>query len=164
MPSSDASEIYTLSLHDALPIFHHRALLDAVGSQRHFIFFGLGVARIGGDLVHGRGEDAAGLGAEIDFVGDRFGERQAADVDPFGRSEEHTSELQSRRDLVCRLLTPPRSTLFPYTTLFRSFITVRCSTRWAASAISYSSGWASHGSVAISSMGEAKTRPASGPK
>src|SRR2546421_344972 len=73
-----------------------------------------------------------------------------------GRSEEHTSELQSRSDLVCRLLLekkkkkraeeqcyymlfqsdtlsllvifffflmirrPPRSTLFPYTTLFRS--------------------------------------------
>src|SRR5438874_816011 len=38
------------------------------------------------------------------------------------RSEEHTSELQSRRDLVCRLLlrTPPPPTLFPYTTLFRS--------------------------------------------
>src|SRR5262245_53482404 len=34
------------------------------------------------------------------------------------RSEEHTSELQSLRHLVCR---PPRSTLFPYTTLFRSF-------------------------------------------
>src|SRR5690349_7758854 len=34
------------------------------------------------------------------------------------RSEEHTSELQSRRDLVCRL--PPRPPLFPYTTLFRS--------------------------------------------
>src|SRR6266496_2035975 len=34
------------------------------------------------------------------------------------RSEEHTSELQSRRDLVCRL--PPLSTLFPYTTFFRS--------------------------------------------
>src|SRR5437868_1528168 len=32
------------------------------------------------------------------------------------RSEEHTSELQSRFDLVCR----PSSTLFPYTTLFRS--------------------------------------------
>src|SRR6266536_2451422 len=87
---------------------------------------------------------------------------------PRGRSEEHTSELQSRVDLVCRLLLekkksfsssfmvfrllsqvllrrlaarddrlqenqrrprsfcflmirrPPRSTLFPYTTLFRS--------------------------------------------
>src|SRR5947209_1021200 len=37
-----------------------------------------------------------------------------------GRSEEHTSELQSRQYLVCRLLEPPRSTLFPYTTLFRS--------------------------------------------
>src|SRR5439155_418394 len=38
------------------------------------------------------------------------------------RSEEHTSELQSRGHLVCRLLLrrPPRSTLFPYTTLFRS--------------------------------------------
>src|SRR5699024_7009322 len=34
------------------------------------------------------------------------------------RSEEHTSELQSRFDLVCRL--QPSSTLFPYTTLFRS--------------------------------------------
>src|SRR5690606_31619096 len=33
------------------------------------------------------------------------------------RSEEHTSELQSREKLVCRL---PPSTLFPYTPLFRS--------------------------------------------
>src|ERR1035438_2281726 len=41
------------------------------------------------------------------------------------RSEEHTSELQSLRHLVCRLFfvtirRPPRSTLFPSTTLFRS--------------------------------------------
>src|SRR5438132_1497970 len=39
------------------------------------------------------------------------------------RSEEHTSELQSHSDLVCRLLLvqhPPISPLFPYTTLFRS--------------------------------------------
>src|SRR5438034_888859 len=36
------------------------------------------------------------------------------------RSEEHTSELQSHSDLVCRLLPPPTSPLFPYTTLFRS--------------------------------------------
>src|ERR1035438_8779426 len=34
------------------------------------------------------------------------------------RSEEHTSELQSLRHLVCRLR---RRTFFPYTTLFRSF-------------------------------------------
>src|SRR5699024_7293838 len=37
-----------------------------------------------------------------------------------GRSEEHTSELQSRFDLVCPPPPPPRSTLIPYTTLFRS--------------------------------------------
>src|SRR5690625_3008712 len=38
------------------------------------------------------------------------------------RSEEHTSELQSRGHLVCRLLLPrpPSPPLFPYTTLFRS--------------------------------------------
>src|SRR5690349_24158455 len=37
----------------------------------------------------------------------RHGEEQAFDPkrgDPDDRSEEHTSELQSRRDLVCRLL------------------------------------------------------------
>src|SRR5690625_2819493 len=40
------------------------------------------------------------------------------------RSEEHTSELQSRGHLVCRLLLPlpPSSPLFPYTTLFRSHL------------------------------------------
>src|SRR3989338_2100525 len=41
------------------------------------------------------------------------------------RSEEHTSELQSQFHLVFLLFflmirRPPRSTLFPYTTLFRS--------------------------------------------
>src|SRR3990167_1985711 len=41
------------------------------------------------------------------------------------RSEEHTSELQSQSNLACPLFflmirRPPRSTLFPYTTLFRS--------------------------------------------
>src|SRR6266496_4895882 len=56
------TEIYTLSLHDALPIYHAR-----------------------------RSHGAAGRGTERDR--------------PLpGRSEEHTSELQSRRDLVCRLL------------------------------------------------------------
>src|SRR5699024_3129333 len=33
-------------------------------------------------------------------------------VDPVARSEEHTSELQSRFDLVCRLL-PPRPLRLP---------------------------------------------------
>src|SRR5690606_8899656 len=43
------------------------------------------------------------------------------------RSEEHTSELQSRENLVCRLLLRPPTTspLSPYTTLFRSKIISR---------------------------------------
>src|SRR5690606_21303225 len=44
------------------------------------------------------------------------------DISFAARSEEHTSELQSRENLVCRLLSPPSPTLFPYTTLFRSVI------------------------------------------
>src|SRR5699024_6199512 len=45
------------------------------------------------------------------------------DIKHESRSEEHTSELQSRFDLVCRLLIlrcSPCYPLFPYTTLFRS--------------------------------------------
>src|SRR5690606_21244986 len=44
------------------------------------------------------------------------------------RSEEHTSELQSRENLVCRLRSP-LPTRFPYTTLFRSLFVGRTVTR-----------------------------------
>src|SRR5438874_3537323 len=33
-------------------------------------------------------------------------------IDVFSRSEEHTSELQSRRDLVCRLLLEKKKAIF----------------------------------------------------
>src|SRR5256885_10443412 len=71
------TEIYTLSLHDALPIYD----------------FGVGFG------VH----HDAGLGADFDEVGDI---EVAGDADLAGiaRSEEHTSELQSPCNLVCRLL------------------------------------------------------------
>src|SRR5699024_11511318 len=36
---------------------------------------------------------------------------QITSTDPLGRSEEHTSELQSRFDLVCRLLLENKITL-----------------------------------------------------
>src|SRR2546421_8307112 len=62
------TEIYTLSLHDALPISH-------------------------------RGR--AGAGGEIEV--DRLLPAEAR-LCRQERSEEHTSELQSRSDLVCRLL------------------------------------------------------------
>src|SRR2546429_4468030 len=74
------TEIYTLSLHDALPISRHqgleRRLLDRVLEPQPLA-------------------EAQPLGAQVqiqrlDFLAQR--------------SEEHTSELQSRLHLVCRLL------------------------------------------------------------
>ena len=75
------------------------------------------------------GIDGFSLAENMQKQAERFGARsEYAEV--LRRSEEHTSELQSHSDLVCRLLLeknlflmirrPPRSTLFPYTTLFRS--------------------------------------------
>src|SRR2546422_4531280 len=72
------TEIYTLSLHDALPIYLPH------GHARH---------------RPGRGRDGGGHGVR------RL--RPRLDRGPYrrrARSEEHTSELQSRLHLVCRLL------------------------------------------------------------
>src|SRR5206468_12624443 len=66
------TEIYTLSLHDALPIYPEGAWPHLRGHSRRSIG--------GGAQSHAH----------------------ASDAQP--RSEEHTSELQSRSDLVCRLL------------------------------------------------------------
>src|SRR5207249_12030007 len=77
------TEIYTLSLHDALPIcIHDKALADyrRAYESRHKI--------LNGFMPFWRSLDKT------------FGQ-----VDKkLTRSEEHTSELQSRFDLVCRLL------------------------------------------------------------
>src|SRR3712207_9586136 len=83
------TEIYTLSLHDALPICGHRELLDEV--QRS------------------PGGDPAGRDLLLDSPGVRLDPVRPVDQSPVGRtratrSEEHTSELQSRQYLVCRLL------------------------------------------------------------
>src|SRR5690349_23219325 len=77
--------IYSLSLHDALPIsveFSHRRFERA---------------------YRRRAETAIGEGLRVGFERlDRGKQNGRAPIDR--RSEEHTSELQSRRDLVCRLL------------------------------------------------------------
>src|SRR5690349_23740373 len=79
------TEIYTLSLHDALPISQfvaHGAL---------HLLRGHAAQKLIGELDHH---------APLDLPDTRvFHPRVRA-----ARSEEHTSELQSRRDLVCRLL------------------------------------------------------------
>src|SRR5207253_3644664 len=72
---------YTLSLHDALPIL-----------LRHFLIAG----RFAGV------NDVLAVGAE-DLLESRH-IKLLSGVDECIRSEEHTSELQSRGHLVCRLL------------------------------------------------------------
>src|SRR5690349_25056445 len=72
------TEIYTLSLHDALPI-------SAATSPSHWP-----VEQSSSWLLR--------QGASATTSTSRSGGAGC------GRSEEHTSELQSRRDLVCRLL------------------------------------------------------------
>src|SRR3990167_2173199 len=96
MPSSffndtAPTEIYTLSLHDALPIFGPTLAIAAGGPGALFWL-----------IIY-------------------------AFFASVTRSEEHTSELQSQSNIICRPLflmirRPPRSTLFPYTTLFRSLV------------------------------------------
>src|SRR3712207_6869812 len=55
--------------------------------------------------------DAAGAGDEDAHVEpDALLEHLEAHDDPEGRSEEHTSELQSRQYLVCRLLLEKKKT------------------------------------------------------
>src|SRR5690349_22375063 len=83
---SATPEIYTLSLHDALPIFARRR---------------------DGDLPEAPALRQWGR-RSVQHSGSPSPVRAAPSQPRRGwdgaRSEEHTSELQSRRDLVCRLL------------------------------------------------------------
>src|SRR3712207_8932699 len=81
------TEIYTLSLHDALPI----------------------CSNVRGDAATGSNAGTAASGARSGCV-----RLYSTGTSMLGRSEEHTSELQSRQYLVCRLLLekkrhPPRT-------------------------------------------------------
>src|SRR5205809_6080773 len=73
------TQIYTLSLHDALPISHREHEVGRVVEE----------APEGGDPV---------LRLQVEVPEDEGRDRHLP------RSEEHTSELQSRLHLVCRLL------------------------------------------------------------
>src|SRR3712207_8341850 len=92
------TEIYTLSLHDALPIYvaaHVRLRAQAV--QPPFVLdqpWRHRTARKDPDMAPNRGEAFVPL----ELIRLR------------ARSEEHTSELQSRQYLVCRLLLEKKNT------------------------------------------------------
>src|SRR5690349_22422697 len=72
------TEIYTLSLHDALPILAKTTTVRAKHAQKS--------GPVSNSSITVRNCS------------------QARSFGRASRSEEHTSELQSRRDLVCRLL------------------------------------------------------------
>src|SRR3712207_8565066 len=84
------TEIYTLSLHDALPISDDQLRGDAADDVEH------------------PGEHHAVVPAAVQVepraVEDQRVDDAAAAPGVRPRSEEHTSELQSRQYLVCRLL------------------------------------------------------------
>src|SRR5204863_8462762 len=90
------TEIYTLSLHDALPIYDDPELAEGVPDESGPLDRRRGP-------VEDRGPDERGL---EDQPHRRIDDGDLPDliVVREDRSEEHTSELQSRRDLVCRLL------------------------------------------------------------
>src|SRR3712207_8281575 len=87
------TEIYALSLHDALPI--SRARTSARSRARRPALLGFLVA------LAGRRRPQGGVAT---LLGAAFGD---------ARSEEHTSELQSRQYLVCRLLLEKKPTTPP---------------------------------------------------
>src|SRR5205814_7969424 len=95
---------YPLSLHDALPIYLKRAADTDVVGERQVAEHRAAVI----DSVEGRPRWVIGRAQEDRQARDSgAGVRRVADVlfevDGSVRSEEHTSELQSLRHLVCRL-------------------------------------------------------------
>src|SRR3989475_3676056 len=97
------TEIYTLSLHDALPISSTAATTDVQ------------------TVIRGRA---------LEIVDDRGRVRASLSVLPedpkhmWKRSEEHTSELQSQSNLVCRLLLEKKKYLYLEVTPIMTLTTV----------------------------------------
>src|SRR5690606_39720209 len=98
------TDIYTLSLHDALPI--SQGVLDPFSAERGAqgavrATFGYQGAFVDVQDIYFRINLATAQGNTTYEGGLQDGEGNHI---PLTRSEEHTSELQSRENLVCRLL------------------------------------------------------------
>src|SRR3712207_8458879 len=92
-------EIYTLSLHYALPICPRRCPRGAPPSRPRR-------PRPAAPTRAARGRPGGDRSAGPERAGRRSARRRR-------RSEEHTSELQSRQYLVCRLLLEKKKSIVP---------------------------------------------------
>src|SRR5947209_14858685 len=93
MNTAATAEIYTLSLHDALPILRDEVVNMAKALES---------------------VPASKADPQMVQIADKIIEQMEGPFDPSEfrdrRSEEHTSELQSRQYLVCRLLLEKKKT------------------------------------------------------
>src|SRR5690606_41525150 len=95
--NSDATELYTLSLHDALPISSKGIMISIFAGVLMSLFYRFIAASM--DMENFEAPTAGMMTpytAVVIFAVGIF-------ISNF-RSEEHTSELQSRENIVCRLL------------------------------------------------------------
>src|SRR5207302_6775599 len=100
-PDRVRSQSHTLSLHDAVPIWLGNGLADVRGMLERKVNVGIGT-------------DGANCSDNLNMyesmrLASMVSKTQGPDTDRWlatgeVRSEEHTSELQSRENLVCRLL------------------------------------------------------------
>src|SRR5699024_12109893 len=94
-----ATDTDTLSLHDALPIYYKTLLKNGVITKKQYDKM----------LNQARKHDGKTESSQLNTLNkmrkntDKYYDK-VAKIQSGGRSEEHTSELQSRFDLVCRLL------------------------------------------------------------
>src|SRR5207237_8363537 len=96
--TTPTTHIYTLSLHDALPIFGRRLALDmALGLEP------LDDAAEGRAVEGDHGRQPGRIDARVILDRDQRRILHRCQIE-LPRSEEHTSELQSHLNLVCRLL------------------------------------------------------------
>src|SRR5207253_7641924 len=103
LTTTPTSQLYTLSLHDALPISHEQPGDDDRRPVRRDAML---LDKLHHDDVRPR---LAGLGVAGPLAAHRHRLLVRGDLD-LERSEEHTSELQSRGHLVCRLLLEKKKT------------------------------------------------------
>src|SRR5206468_13091526 len=101
--ASSSTHIYTLSLHDALPISRSPLINAAVATAVPSIIDLKSSATKSSLTDSKQTNNDSQISSAVTAAA-----IAAADDDPDAeepnRSEEHTSELQSRSDLVCRLL------------------------------------------------------------